>query len=103
MDYSLLIGIHNIDLSLRDRGDCDGNAVGSTPGDLNEPTTSCSDDKPTLDKQTGVLLYCAMFLHPFPAKHKWARQKSVMTTWETIQGDTPMLDLGDEYPYVLNC
>ncbi|KRY68378.1 Phosphatidylinositol 4-phosphate 5-kinase type-1 alpha, partial [Trichinella pseudospiralis] len=77
MDYSLLMGIHNIDQSLRDK-EVD---VQSSLVDFN-----------TDESQS----YSNRFTEP--RERKVVRQKTVFSTWESIQADTVPVDLGDEYP-----
>ncbi|KRZ11801.1 Phosphatidylinositol 4-phosphate 5-kinase type-1 alpha, partial [Trichinella zimbabwensis] len=77
MDYSLLMGIHNIDQSLRDKG---------------VDVQSSQVDSNTDESQS----YSNKFTEP--RERRVVRQKTVFSTWESIQADTVPVDLGDEYP-----
>ncbi|KRX43669.1 Phosphatidylinositol 4-phosphate 5-kinase type-1 alpha [Trichinella murrelli] len=77
MDYSLLMGIHNIDQSLRDKG-------------VDVPSSQVESN--TDESQS----YSNKFIEP--RERRVVRQKTVFSTWESIQADTVPVDLGDEYP-----
>ena len=69
MDYSLLIGIHNIDQSLRDAGkdEDDGDSEGHSR-------------------------------KPEPGQRKVQRNKSLFSTWDSIQPEGAAVDLRADYP-----
>uniref|UniRef100_A0A915JL16 PIPK domain-containing protein n=1 Tax=Romanomermis culicivorax TaxID=13658 RepID=A0A915JL16_ROMCU len=93
MDYSLLVGIHNIDQSLRDY-EIETNAPNHTDGHL--PTVSESNVQVAIMPDNPSS-------NPAPSKHdpaqrKVVRQKTVFSTWESIQADAAPVDLDEEYP-----
>lgn len=81
MDYSLLIGIHNIDQTLREEGreDEDG-ATSSTETQLQRSSRPSSINKPQ------------------PGERRVARNKSMFSAWDAIQTGAEPLDLGEGYP-----
>ncbi|CDW58761.1 PIP5K domain containing protein [Trichuris trichiura] len=77
MDYSLLLGIHNMDEAQHEK---QGEAWSE---DQNSASAGASD-LPAEKIE--------------PRDRKVVRQKTVFSTWESIQTEAAPLDLGDEYP-----
>uniref|UniRef100_A0A5S6QE17 PIPK domain-containing protein n=1 Tax=Trichuris muris TaxID=70415 RepID=A0A5S6QE17_TRIMR len=77
MDYSLLLGIHNMDQALHEK---QGDVFSD---DQSSPCAGASDMSPEKVE---------------PRDRKVVRQKTVFSTWESIQTEAAPLDLGDEYP-----
>uniref|UniRef100_A0A914V3I5 PIPK domain-containing protein n=1 Tax=Plectus sambesii TaxID=2011161 RepID=A0A914V3I5_9BILA len=89
MDYSMLVGVHNIDQSQRDqmehdRAQTSADFQDAIPEDVEvefEPTTSQGAPQ-----------------KPDPSLRRVQRHKSMFSAWESIQADALPVDLADGYP-----
>ncbi|KHJ40786.1 1-phosphatidylinositol-4-phosphate 5-kinase [Trichuris suis] len=79
MDYSLLLGIHNMDEAQHEK------QQGEAWSEDQNSASAGASDLPTEKVE--------------PRDRKVVRQKTVFSTWESIQTEAAPLDLGDEYPY----
>ncbi|KFD53226.1 hypothetical protein M513_05936 [Trichuris suis] len=78
MDYSLLLGIHNMDEAQHEK------QQGEAWSEDQNSASAGASDLPTEKVE--------------PRDRKVVRQKTVFSTWESIQTEAAPLDLGDEYP-----
>lgn len=94
MDYSLLLGIHNIDQALREREEAAKEAAGAAG-------ISSAEEMQRIDqsRKEKIFLFDSNLQKFFSVHKKVQRQwTQAMSGMEAIQAEAAPVDLGDEYP-----
>lgn len=98
MDYSLLLGIHNIDQALREREEAAKEAAGAAG-------ISSAEEMQRIDqsRKEKIFLFDSnlqKFSIKFFSVHKKVQRQwtQAMSGMEAIQAEAAPVDLGDEYP-----
>lgn len=105
MDYSLLMGVHNLDAPQKEAAieevqlhlDGAGNAIPSAGASDGET----SQKKPDPSKHFFIIgsIGKKMPGNFISEERKVVRQKTKFSAWESIQAEALPVELGDEYPY----